>query len=78
MENNINRCFAEFYKVKYWNMEIFCHIENVEFKSRYFQESMSSVDSTAGSRDGSPALSDDTATNHRSTPKEGIIFKYDK
>ncbi|XP_048759967.1 nucleolar protein 4-like isoform X2 [Ostrea edulis] len=34
------------------------------------EESMSSVDSTAGSRDGSPALSDDTATNHRSTPKE--------
>ncbi|XP_078317120.1 nucleolar protein 4-like isoform X2 [Crassostrea virginica] len=34
------------------------------------EESMSSVDSTAESRDGSPALSDDTPTNHRSTPKE--------
>ena len=32
---------------------------------------MSSVDSTAESRDGSPALSDDTTTNNRSTPKEG-------
>lgn len=34
------------------------------------EESMSSVDSTAESRDGSPALSDDTTTNNRSTPKE--------
>ncbi|XP_062574974.1 nucleolar protein 4-like isoform X2 [Saccostrea cucullata] len=34
------------------------------------EESMSSVDSTGGSREGSPALSDDTTTNHRSTPKE--------
>lgn len=34
---------------------------------------MSSVDSTAESRDGSPALSDDTPNNHRSTPKEGTV-----